>query len=159
MRTLEEELVRTKVAFNRALQEKNVILDENKELKEILQAHGIPYPSMTRHHSAGRSAHSSQENTQSLFNADSRKGSLAIGNATNVTTTYAGSLASASGTRVDASGLSPVVTPSSSTSTNLPTMSDVRRQRTRSEISRTSHTVHHHAGMNHDEIGVDFVLS
>lgn len=165
MRTLEEELVRTKVAFNRTLQEKNAILDENKELKEILQSHGIPFSSMIRDQPAGRSPQSSQENPRSVMNADSRDNSFGIGNATNVTSTYAGSthaassLASASGTRVDTSGLSPAVTPSSSTSTSIPTVSEVRRQRTRSEISRSPHTIHHQNGMNHDQIGVDFVLS
>lgn len=165
MRTLEEELVRTKVAFNRTLQEKNAILDENKELKEILQSHGIPFSSMIRDQPAARSPQSSQETPRSVMNAESRDTSFGIGNATNVTSTYAGSthaassLASASGTRVDTSGLSPAVTPSSSTSTSIPTMSDVRRQRTRSEISRSPHTIHHQNGMNHDQIGVDFVLS
>jgi len=40
---LEEEVVRLREAFTVITKEKTQILEENRRLKELLEAHGIPY--------------------------------------------------------------------------------------------------------------------
>ena len=158
LRTVEEELVRTKMAFNESLQDARYLAAENRELKALLTAHGIPYTSTARHPSIGHASltngsNSSPTASNGRLTADSRENSV-----TNATSTYAGSsLASTSGTRVDTTGLSPLPTPGSNTS--LPTMFDQKRKRTKSEVSRSPYTVHHQASMDHDQLGVDFVLA
>lgn len=168
MRALEEELVRTKVAYNNTLQERNTIADENKELKELLSSYGIAYsPGARSNFVLGRStttataarsyarsigqksSHSSDHvNGQAQTNPSSREQS--IGHATS---TYAASLPTGSGTQVN--NLSPIPTLGSSTSLPLgPT-----RKRSRSELSRSPHTVYHQDGMDHGQLGVDFVLA
>jgi hypothetical protein len=43
VKTLEEEVVRLREAFTIITKEKTHILEENRRLKELLEAHGIPY--------------------------------------------------------------------------------------------------------------------
>jgi len=43
VKTLEEEVVRLREAFTVITKEKTHILEENRRLKELLEAHGIPY--------------------------------------------------------------------------------------------------------------------
>ena len=179
MRALEEELVRTKVAYNTTLQEKNVIADENKELKEILSSYGIAYsPGSRSNFVPGRSTstlttaktyarsvgqksnHSSDHvngqaqanpphiNGHTQLNPASREQSLV-----QPISTYAGSLPCGSGTHVNS--ISPAPTLGSSTS--LPLAPD--RKRSGSELSRSPHTVYHQNGMDHDQLGIDFVLA
>ena len=190
MRALEEELVRTKVAYNTTLQEKNVIADENKELKEILSSYGIAYsPGNRSNFVPGRSTstlttvknyarsvgqksnHSSDHvnghaqanpphingqaqanpphiNGQAQANPSSREQPLAQANST-----YSASLPCVSGTH--ANSISPAPTLGSNTS--LPLAPD--RKRSGSELSRSPHTVHHQNGMDHDQLGIDFVLA
>ena len=179
MRALEEELVRTKVAYNTTLQEKNVIADENKELKEILSSYGIAYsPGSRSNFVAGRSTttlttaktyarsvgqksnHSSDQvnghaqvnpphiNGHAQVNQASREQSIA-----QPTSTYSGSLPC--GPATQANSISPAPTLGSSTS--LPLAPD--RKRSGSELSRSPHTVYHQNGMDHDQLGIDFVLA
>ena len=182
MRALEEELVRTKVAYNTTLQERNVIADENKELKEILSSYGIAYsPGSRSNFVPGRSTstlttaqtyarsvgqksnHSSdhvnghaQSNGHAQANAPHANGQAQVNAASreqSLIQTYSGSLPCGSGTQVNS--ISPVPTLGSNTS--LPLAPD--RKRSGSELSRSPHTVHHQNGMDHDQLGIDFVLA
>ena len=181
MRALEEELVRTKVAYNTTLQEKNVIADENKELKEILSSYGIAYsPGSRSNFVPGRSTstltaaktyarsvgqksnHSSDHvNGQAQANPPYSNGHTQVNLASREQShvqppsTYAGSLPCGSGTQVNS--ISPAPTLGSNTS--LPLAADRDRKRSGSELSRSPHTVYHQNGMDHDQLGIDFVLA
>ena len=137
-------------------------------MKELLSSYGIAHsPGLRTNFVLGRATttataakasarslsqkppHSSDHvNSQAQVAANSREHSLG-----QTTSTYAGSLASVSGTQVN--NLSPVPTLGSDSSLSLAT----DRKRSRSEVSRSPHTVFHENGMDHDQIGVDFVLA
>ena len=160
--------MRTKVAYNSTLQERNSIADENKELKELLNSYGISYsPGVHNNFVPGRTtttATAAKASARSLgqksdHSSDQVNGQLqaapisrehSIGRAT---TTYSSSLASGSGTRVN--NLSP--NPTLGSNSSLSITSD--RKRSTSELSRSPHTVYHQNGIDHDQLGVDFVLS
>lgn len=168
MRALEEELVRTKVAYNTTLQDRNAIADENKELKDLLNSYGIAYSPGNRSsfvpgrststattaksyaRSIGQKSNHSSDYVNGQVQPNSASREHSIGQATS---TYAGSLPSGSGTQVN--NLSPVPTLGSNSS--LPLAPD--RKRSRSELSRSPHTTYHPNGMNHDQLGIDFVLA
>ena len=168
MRALEEELVRTKVAYNTTLQDRNAIADENKELKDLLNSYGIAYSPGNRSsfvpgrttstattaksyaRSIGQKSNHSSDYVNGQVQPSSASREHSIGQATS---TYAGSLPSGSGTQVN--NLSPVPTLGSNSS--LPLGPD--KKRSRSELSRSPHTIYHPNGMNHDQLGIDFVLA
>ena len=143
------------MSFNDALQDAKALRAENKELKALLLANGISFHSVARKHSIDNGTHGSPANSHSNGQLTSQSRENSVGNATS---TYTGSsLASTSGTRVDVTGLSPTQTPGSNTS--LPSIFDPKRNRTKSELSRSPGTVHHQIPMDHDQLGVDFVLA
>jgi len=155
------------MSYNNAIQTINALRDENQDLKQVLMAHGIFYRSATPDPSIGHGTQISRENSNGKFNSrESREQS--IGHATSTyelsighaTSTYAASShASTSGTRVDNAGLSPVPMSPPGSSTSLPTMQDMNHQRAKSEIARSPQTVNHHVNMDHDQLGVEFVLA
>lgn len=160
--------MRTKVAYNSTLQERNSIADENKELKELLNSYGIPYSPGVRSNfvpgrttttataqkasarSLGQRSNHSNDHVDRQAYAATTSREQSIGQ---TITTYTSSLASRSGTQVN--NLSPIPTLGSNSSLSLAT----DRKRSRSDLSRSPHTVYHQNGMDHDQLGVDFVLT
>ncbi len=118
--------MRLKETFVIEVQQKNSIADENRRLKVLLQAHGIPYQN------------------QNLIPPDhyTRKG----------TSTYGGSSRSGSGSHVQASSLSPATTDVSGL--NSPSLA----AEIKSEYLATPQNMQSHNGLDHDQIGIDFVL-
>ena len=163
MRALEEELVRTKVAYYTTLQERNAIADENKELNELLSSYGIAYsPGNRSDFVPGRStttATAAKSSARSIGQKSNHSSDHVDGQAPpfvssrehsvgHTTTTYAASLASVSGTQVNH-----ILGSNSS----LPLAPD--RKGSRSELSRSPQVVYHQNGMDHDQLGVEFVLT
>ena len=164
MRALEEELVRTKVAYNTTLRDRNALADENKELKDLLNSYGIAYSpgnhstfvagrsttTATAATSSARSLGQKSNHSSDRVNGSSRSREQSIAQAT---CTYAGSLPSGSGVHVNS--LSPV--PTSGSNTSLPLGSD--RKLSGPDASHSPYTVYHQNAMDHDQLGVDFVLA
>ena len=116
--------MRCKEAFANEIQQKNAVADENRRLKELLQAHGIPYQN------------------QNLVPPDhfNSKG----------TSTYDGSSFSGSTRQAQASSLSPATTAASGL--NSPSLA----AEVKSEYIGAPQNL---LQLNHDQIGIDFVLT
>ena len=119
--------MRLKESFAIEVSQKSSVTAENRRLKQLLQAHKIPYQN------------------QNLIPQDhfASKGN----------STYGGSSLSGSGSHIQASSLSPATTAASGL--NSPSMA----AEIKSEYSTMPQNAPLHEGLDHDQIGIDFVLT
>ena len=125
--------MRLKENFSGTIQEKNAMADENRKLKEILRMHGITDPSVDGYSTSGGAP-----STYAGSVADSRVGSYAY-----------------------TQGFSP---PHSTISgPDSPMLSQIRSGASGGQMMGGSHSnqhqQHHQGGLDHDQLGVDFVLA
>ncbi|MCJ1370274.1 hypothetical protein MMC20_001486 [Loxospora ochrophaea] len=129
IKALEEQVGRLKETFSVSSQEKNSIKEENQKLKELLRIHGIPY-------------HSSNQSGQSLGPGPDSWGGNSAGS-------------QYGGYNLNAQSFSPPTT--SFSSDTPPSMHEAAKAG--NELIGGPQRMHQQPGMDHDQLGIDFVLT
>ena len=158
IKALEEQVMSLKETFVHTVAEKNTIAEENQRLKELLQMHGIPPPGglsdsrQSRSQSGGPSNMNISSYTSSA--TGSRSGSYAINNNTQGFTPPT-TIGTPDG------DLSPKTREAAKVGSELlgghhqPLISPSRHQRHQQQ----QHQHQHQQGFDHDQVGIDFVLT